>query len=517
MSTAVPAQSPPGPRQAGRYEIHEELANGGMAVVYLGKLSAGAGFSRPVAIKRLLPQYAKDPDFSKMFVDEARMASRVSHFNVVPTLDVIEENGELLLVMEYVHGETLSRLLRQHAVEQRRIPLGIALALVSGTLRGLHAAHEAVGKDGRPMGLVHRDVSPQNIIVGVDGQARVFDFGVAKATGRLHQTEDGKIKGKMSYMAPEQLRGKHLDRRADIYAAAVVLWELLTGRRLFLSEDGSTDLERVLRADVEPPTKFEPTVPALVEAIVMKALKPDREDRYATAQEMAQALDELPHIATATEVAKWLRESAGEALEVRSGLVAKIERMPPGEFTEGGGIKLPALERVLPTERTSQISALSIAKLRERRTLKPLLWAGAALVLVVVAFAFLRSPTTTHVGSETVRGDKTPDVSDESATPSEPPIAFHDLEKEPPGVEENDDGQGDESDAKGEPTSEDPSKTTTGQRGVSSSRTPPRKQGRKKEAAPSPEEEPAVEEPGPCNPPFTYNEQGHKVYKRECF
>ncbi|MBW2523690.1 MAG: serine/threonine protein kinase, partial [Deltaproteobacteria bacterium] len=228
------------PQLVGRYAIFDEIASGGMASVHIGRLIGPAGFSRTVAIKRMHPHIAKEPEFVAMFVDEARMAARISHPNVVPTLDVVQSGKELLLVMEYVQGASLAHLLRHG----RRLGLvnepRLIVPILVGVLRGLHAAHEAKSAMGEPMHLVHRDVSPHNIMVGVDGVPRVFDFGVAKARGRLRTTQDGKVKGKLAYMAPEQLAGEAVDRRSDIYAAGVVLWEGLAGRRLF---EGDTDAQ----------------------------------------------------------------------------------------------------------------------------------------------------------------------------------------------------------------------------------------------------------------------------------
>src|SRR4030088_3091893 len=178
-----------------------------MATVHFGRLQGAAGFARSVAIKSLHPQYAKDPDFVAMFLDEARLAARIAHPNVVPTLDVVSQGDDLLLVMEYVRGSALSRLVRPLTQKGERMPQRIAGSIVSGVLRGLHAAHEAKSEIGEPLDIVHRDVSPQNVLVGTDGIARVLDFGVAKAAGRCYTTRDGNIKGKVPYMAPEQLEG----------------------------------------------------------------------------------------------------------------------------------------------------------------------------------------------------------------------------------------------------------------------------------------------------------------------
>src|SRR5579863_8618035 len=198
-----------------------------MATVHIGRLIGPVGFSRTVAIKRLHPQHAKEPDFVSMFLDEARLAARIRHPNVVPTLDVVATEGELFVVMDYVPGESLSRLAAATFAAGARFPLRAVVSIMAGSLHGLHAAHEAKSERGEPLGIVHRDVSPQNILVGIDGVARVLDFGVAKAAGRLHTTREGELKGKLAYMAPEQLETGTLTRQSDVYAAAVVLWETL--------------------------------------------------------------------------------------------------------------------------------------------------------------------------------------------------------------------------------------------------------------------------------------------------
>src|ERR1700709_2034653 len=188
-------------RVVGRYALYGAIAAGGMATVHLGRLLGPVGFSRTVAIKRLHAQFASDPEFVSMFLDEARLAARIRHPHVVPTLDVVALSGELFLVMDYVHGVSLSKLLREVNMKHIPMPIDIVASVLVGALRGLHAAQSAVSERGLPLGIVHRDVSPQNVIVGSDGLARVLDFGVAKASWRIQTTRDGQVKGKLSYMA----------------------------------------------------------------------------------------------------------------------------------------------------------------------------------------------------------------------------------------------------------------------------------------------------------------------------
>src|SRR5258708_3975182 len=198
-----------------------------MATVHFGTLLGPVGFSRTVAIKRLHEQFAKDPEFVSMFLDEARVAARIRHPNVVQTLDVVATEGQIFLVMEYVQGESLSHLVRATRKRGKKIPPKIVATVLAGALHGLQAAHDAKDEHGAPLGIVHRDVSPHNVLVGVDGVSRVLDFGVAKAAGRLQSTRQGQLKGKVAYMAPEQVRGAAVDRQTDVYSAAVVLWETL--------------------------------------------------------------------------------------------------------------------------------------------------------------------------------------------------------------------------------------------------------------------------------------------------
>jgi serine/threonine-protein kinase len=203
---------------------------------------------------------SRDPEFVSMFIDEARLAARIRHPNVVPTLDVVALDGELFLVMEFVQGETLARLVRRSTKANLRIAPRVASSVITGLLEGLHAAHEAVGEHGEPLSIVHRDVSPQNVMVGTDGVARVLDFGVAKAANRLQTTRDGQIKGKIEYMAPEQIRGGAVDRRTDVYSAACCLWEMLTGRRLYIADNPVTLWGMVLEGKAEKPSTINPDV-----------------------------------------------------------------------------------------------------------------------------------------------------------------------------------------------------------------------------------------------------------------
>jgi serine/threonine protein kinase len=309
----------------GRYAIYGKIASGGMASVHFGRLLGAAGFTRTVAIKRLHPHLAEEPEFLSTMIDEARLAARIHHPNVVPTLDVVASNGELLVVMEYVRGESVARLLRVETSRGRRVPLPVVSAIVIGALHGLHAAHEATSDRGKQLGIVHRDVSPQNILVGVDGVARVIDFGVAKAAGRLQTTREGVIKGKVAYMAPEQLASAEVTRCVDVYAMAVVLWEMLAGRRLFQAEGDAQLVVKALAGASDPPSRYNAALPAELDAIVMTGLERDPGARFATARDMAEALKRVVPPAFPTDVGEWVEEVAHEALAQRGTLLAEIE------------------------------------------------------------------------------------------------------------------------------------------------------------------------------------------------
>jgi serine/threonine-protein kinase len=316
---------PTEPQVIGRYALFDELAAGGMATVHLGRFVGHVGFSRIVAIKRLHPQFAKDPDFVAMFLDEARLASRIQHPNVVSTLDVVKVASEAFLVMEYVQGASLSRLLRSSIERGELPPQDIVCSVVSGMLHGLHAAHEAKSEKREPLAIVHRDVSPQNVIVGVDGVARVLDFGIAKAAMRSQSTRDGQMKGKLSYMSPEQLNGQDVDRRTDVFAAGIVLWEALAGRKLFEGNDAGQILSKVLTLPIPSPKQFAPNVSLALVKIVTKALERDPSKRFQTARDFAIAIEDAVVFPRPRAIGEWVDRLAHPDLERRAELVARVE------------------------------------------------------------------------------------------------------------------------------------------------------------------------------------------------
>jgi serine/threonine-protein kinase len=337
-ATLANAAQQHGPIHLDRYLLHQPIASGGMATVYLASVRGARGFARTVAIKRLHPQFAADPEFSSMLLDEARLAAVIRHPNVVPTLDVAQSDGELFMVMEYVAGESLARLLIEARGRSLAVPRSIGVAIVVDALSGLHAAHRARSEDGVELEIVHRDVSPQNILVGKDGITRLVDFGIARAAVRAQATREGQLKGKLRYMAPEQLRGKRdVTLRVDVYAAGVVLWEVLTGEKLFDGESEAEVFGNVLEGVVPPPSTRAAGLPAELDRVVLRALARDPEARFSTALEMAEALQAALQPASRQEVGAWVEELVGDVLARRA------EALPP----QDGPRDSPPRERAL--------------------------------------------------------------------------------------------------------------------------------------------------------------------------
>lgn len=262
-----------------------------MATVHLARAHGAGGFQRFVALKVMHPHIAGEPEFVQMFLDEARLAARIHHPNVVGTSDVQQDEGGLFLVMDYIDGPALQGVLRALWTKGERMPLDVSLRIFLDALAGLHAAHELTDANGESLHLVHRDVSPQNILVGTDGVARLTDFGVARARSRITTTDCGQLKGKLTYMAPEQVRSEPLDRRADIYAAGVVLWEMLASERLMRGDNDGVIVERILAGIARSPRDVVPSVPEPLAAVCMRALRFEREDRFPTAAAFADALE----------------------------------------------------------------------------------------------------------------------------------------------------------------------------------------------------------------------------------
>lgn len=316
----------------GRYEFLVPIAKGGMAAVWTARQRGSRGFAKTVAIKTMLPMLSQDMQFEQMFLDEAKLAAQIHHPNVVEVLDLGEENDLLYQVMEFVDGESLSAILRAMSKKKVGIPLDIALRIIIDACRGLHAAHELTAVDGTDVGLVHRDISPQNIMITYDGVVKIVDFGVAKAAGRgTSETSAGQIKGKAPFMAPEQALGEEVDRRTDIFAMGIVLYLLTTGKHPFRGETDIATLHNILTQQPPSPRVIDPNYPRPLEMVVIRALSRDPSQRFSTAKEMADAISRVrpPTVrgAESEDVGAFVQELLGDVgRRRREALIEAIKR-----------------------------------------------------------------------------------------------------------------------------------------------------------------------------------------------
>ncbi len=279
-----------GSKRLGRYRLIAEIGHGGMAEVYLALLEGDLGFNKLLVLKKIRPELAEDPEMMGMFLDEARLSARLHHPNVVETHEVAQEDGHTFMAMEYLEGQSLHRILHRLRREGG-LPPALHLQILADVLAGLHHAHELSDWDETPLGVVHRDVTPQNVFVTYDGRVKVVDFGIAKVRGASSETRAGVVKGKVAYMAPEQARGEAVDRRTDIFAAGVMLWEAATGSRPFRGLSDVEILHRLIHGEMPSAKATNPAIPDALEAIVKKATAPTRAERYATAAEMRAAIE----------------------------------------------------------------------------------------------------------------------------------------------------------------------------------------------------------------------------------
>lgn len=337
----------------GRYETLRSIASGGMATVYLARVLGEGGFERLVALKVMHPHLAQDPEFVSMFLDEARLAAGIRHPNVVGVLDIDRDNDGLFIVMDYVDGLTLRETILSHRKQDQPIPLPVLLRVFLDTLAGLHAAHELAGPQGEPLNLVHRDISPSNVLLGRDGMARITDFGVARAEARIATTRGGELKGKIPYMSPEQLSGQLVDRRTDVYAAGCMMWEMFTLHRLFRAADQGSLIGAVLSGPKQSAAEASDFhVPDQVDRACMRALLPIGE-RFASAQEFGLAVSEAA------------RED-GVAIADRREVAAYVDALAPPVATPSTSGVEPPQEAGLQSVSASQpvLSASASASIR---------------------------------------------------------------------------------------------------------------------------------------------------------
>jgi serine/threonine-protein kinase len=391
-----PVPTPAAPEKIGRYQLCFELASGGMASVYLARAEGVPGFEKLVALKRIHPHLALEREYVEMFLDEARIASRITHANVCSVFDFGEVDGEYFIAMEYLVGEPLSRVHRRVVADadQRSSPLLPArmARVIAQACEGLHAAHELRDADGESLHVVHRDVSAENLFVTYDGATQVVDFGIAHARQRVHHTEAGQVKGTFPYMAPEQMTAAVVDRRVDVWSLGVVLWELLTLRRLFLRDTDVNTMYAVLSGEIRPPSDYRSDVPTELDEIVLRALRRSPDERWQSAREMGKALRRFlanqEDLVGPAEIADWMAElfPNGESrkrqlMEIARSSDGPIESDPPHRAADKSGRRgmqiPPTSGRRLPAPPPLPASLLVMV-------------IGVATVLTVVALDWLR-------------------------------------------------------------------------------------------------------------------------------
>jgi serine/threonine-protein kinase len=529
-----------------RYLLCDQIGAGGMATIHLARLLGPQGFSRTVAVKQLYPQFAQNPEFVGMFLDEARLAVRIRHGNVVSPIDIVANGDDLLIVMDYVNGESLAALLRAAAA-----PLSPALssAILVQVLLGLHAAHEATREQGEALGIVHRDVSPQNILVGQDGVARVLDFGIAKAVARSQITEGGTLKGKIGYMAPEQLRLESVDRRTDLFTAGIVLWEALTGIGLFQADTFGASVEMILNGEIKAPSTLNPAVSPELDALVAKALARDPNQRFQDALSMAAALQRVAPPASTLEVIAWVEQLVGPELARKAELVRRAESrtwdgplpnesslaasepaisaaapepvpvpVPAGTlslaaFSARSAVTVPNADPV-PAETGRVVPGVAVTVgstgTKERSRRKWVALAGLAGVAASLAIVFALLPARPESGRSSAAG-----VDVQGASPaSAPPLAKTSAAVPAPSTEPSANAQ------RSAAITVQPVELPTAAvpaAGVRPSAAPPVRNPSPARNAASPGEKKAAQRKNDnCNPPWTVNEQNIKVFKAEC-
>jgi serine/threonine-protein kinase len=385
---------PASPKRIGRYELRFELASGGMANVYLARAEGAPGFQKLIALKRIHSHLATEKDYVEMFLDEARIASRITHANVCSVFDFGEADGEYYIAMEYLVGEPLSRVQRRvmaNADQRSSALLPARMArVIAGACEGLHAAHELKDSKGELLRVVHRDVSAENLFVTYDGLVQVVDFGIAHARQRVHHTSAGQVKGTFPYMAPEQMTAAVVDRRVDVWALGAVLWELLTLRRLFLRDTDVNTMYAVLSSEIRPPSDYRKEVPPELDSIVLRALQRNPDERWPTARQMGTALRRFlakqEELVGPAELADWMAELFPDG-ELRKQQLMEIARTTdetnspeaPQRADQRSGIRIPRTKKNRTTPTAPPLPASLLV-----------LMIGIATVVGVLALDWLR-------------------------------------------------------------------------------------------------------------------------------
>jgi serine/threonine-protein kinase len=436
-------------KDLGKYRVVAELARGGMGVVYLALVRGPSRFSKVFVLKVLKPELAEQQSFVTMFLDEARLAARLNHPNVVQTLEVGTTDGRPFLAMEYLEGQSLHRIVRRAQRSGTPLPLAFHLTILAATLAGLHHAHELRDYDGAGLEVVHRDVSPHNVLVTYDGQVKVVDFGIAKAADSSSETRTGVLKGKVSYMAPEQTRGDAVDRRADLFAVGVMLWEAVTGRRLWLGKSDVAVLHERLTVPVPRPSAVKPGVPPALERLVMRAMASSPGDRHPTADAMRAELESFMRgagmaLTPFAELGAFVSQTFAEARALTQSLVEAqlraLQRAGSGEHASLDLVALPpAAGRGTPSGPLSRVSgtmslawredsqvatihatADEIAAAGRRAKRHPVAWTAAILVAAAAAAGAIASVTSGKRGTAAEASADPPPTVDTAHAPAPP-------------------------------------------------------------------------------------------------
>jgi serine/threonine-protein kinase len=422
--------------QLGSYQLLVPIGAGGMGRVWVARELNAPGRARMVAVKTALAEEGASESFYKVLFDEARIASLLTHPNVCMIHGAERDRGVVYLTMDYSDGGSLRELL--DALPEHRLDVPMAVRIVARVCSGLHAAHELLGEDGEPLHVVHRDVSPQNILISTTGQVRLTDFGVAKARGQVHApTQTGEVKGKLSYMAPEQVTTKDIDRRADIFALGCVLYEATVGERPYAGGDALATLYQLLEEPLTPPSTKRPGYPPELEKIILRAMAREREARFATAEEFGRALERFllteKAMVSDARVAELVRSTLSEAIARRSAAIAQAVQAIEDEKTRPKVPSTPALAAPAPQPDGGPphvvagpagptLSGTSLAGLHPKRSSRVfVLAAGAALAVGAGVFALTRSPSTPGAASVATPAVTAPPVAPEPPPSSAPP------------------------------------------------------------------------------------------------
>ena len=309
----------PEPVRFGKYYLLERISVGGMAEIYKAKAFGVEGFERLLAVKKILASIAENDDFIDMFIDEAKIAGQLNHPNIAQIFDLGKVDDSYFIALEYISGKDLKAMFQRSRRIGEEIDIPQICFIAMKVCEGLAHAHEKTDSQGEDLNIVHRDVSPQNILISYEGEVKIIDFGVAKAKGKTSQTQVGMLKGKFSYMSPEQVRGHHIDHRSDIFSLGIVLYEMLTLERLFRGESDFDTLEKIRKVEISPPSLYNPNIPDQLEEIVLKALSKDPDDRFQSAYKFAEALESFmrdeDYYFTNKDLANYMKGAFAEDIE----------------------------------------------------------------------------------------------------------------------------------------------------------------------------------------------------------